>query len=65
MDEFVTTLYFTVTRKDGSKNQYKCRGYEEKPNSYELSLVSGEHISLKKEEIESCVCTGFAPFWAA
>lgn len=65
MEDFVTTMYFTVTQKDGSKKQYDCRGFEEAAESYELLLTSGERVSFKKANIKSCVCTGFAPFWAA
>jgi hypothetical protein len=64
MEEFVTTMYFTITQKDGSKEPFGCRGYEETADTYELLLISGERRSFKKAAIGGCVCTSFQPFWA-
>lgn len=64
MEASVTTMYFTVTQKDGRKEPFECRGYEETAETYELLLTSGERRSFKKAAIKSCVCTGFDPFWA-
>ena len=64
MAQYLTVMYFTVVKKDKTTKQYECRGYEETTECYEFILTSGDHLSLKKDDIISCVCTGFSPFWS-